>query len=150
MRWLVGIRNKEAAAAKGAKNMKKQGSKVINTKPNKADAAASANALSKTQASPAAAAAAMPAASRSQQRTQELHPKLRATPRMQQVERDALAAAALVPEAASVSSSADDAVRWQQLRRQHMWPDGQTRLESMYSPYHSEGIELCQECQPQL
>jgi hypothetical protein len=150
MRWLVGLRNKETAAAKGAKNIKKQGSKAKNVKPQKAAAVGSANMVSTTQARPAAAAAAMPAASRPQQRIQELHPKLRATPRMQQVEQEAMAAAARVAKAGSVSSSADEAVRWQQLRRQHMWPDGQTRLESMYSPYHSEGIDLCQECQPQL
>jgi hypothetical protein len=148
MRWLVGIR-KEAGAAKGTKNNKQQAAKAGNTKPEKAAAVGSVNAGSKTQAWPAAAAA-MPAASRPQQRTQELHQKLRATPRMQRVEQDAMAAAGLVPEAGSITNRADDASGWQQLRRQHRWPDGQTRLESMYSPYHSEGIELCQECQPQL
>jgi hypothetical protein len=150
MRWLVGIQKKEAAVAKGSKSNIQQGSKAKNAKHRQATAGVAASARSKAQARPAAAAPATPAASRPQQRTQELHPKLRATPRMQQVEREAMAAAALVPEAGSVSNSAGGAARWQQLRRQHMWPDGQTRLESMYSPYHSEGIDLCKECQPQL
>lgn len=150
MRWLVGVQKKQGAAAAthGNSSGKQQGKKPGSKKPAHTAAAgkpAAAGALgSKAATAPGGPAAnAARTAARQQQHTRVVHPSLRATPRMQQVEQEAIAAAG---HAGKVDSSAG----WQQLRRQHMWPDGQTRLESMYSPYHSEGIELCRECQPQL
>lgn len=150
MRWLVGVQKKQGAAAAthGNSSGKQQGKKPGSKKPAHTAAAgkpAAAGALgSKAATAPGGPAAnAARTAVRQQQHTRVVHPSLRATPRMQQVEQEAIAAAG---HAGKVDSSAG----WQQLRRQHMWPDGQTRLESMYSPYHSEGIELCRECQPQL
>jgi hypothetical protein len=50
-------------------------------------------------------------------------------------------------------SSAQDA--WTALRLKHAWTDGQSVLESMFSPYDSEGIEECPAelhaaCRPQI
>jgi hypothetical protein len=50
----------------------------------------------------------------------------------------AVAATAVAADGSSSSSSA-----WDVLRLQHGWPDGQSELESLYSPFDSEGIEGC-------
>lgn len=78
-----------------------------------------------------------------------LHPHLNATPAMKQVERDAIAAAAKAQQW-RVGSQRGERDKWQDLRLRHNWPDGQHKLESMYSPYHAEGIEMCRECLPEL
>jgi hypothetical protein len=157
MRWLVGIQDKEAAAARAAKNGSKQGKKPVEKKPaHAAGKAAAAGGARKVAQKPQAAAAAVRSIGSRQQ--QAIGPpgarsSVRVTPRMQQAEQEAVAAAvrsAAGWRQADDSSRVDVSVRWRQVRLQHLWPDGQTRLESMYSPYHSEGIELCQECQPQL
>lgn len=44
----------------------------------------------------------------------------------------------------------DVSAAWQSLRLRNNWPDGQTKLESMFSPYHVEMIDECRECQPEL
>lgn len=99
---------------------------------------------------------------------QELaHPFLGATSGMKRAERDAYAAAAarkakeglFLREAAqrgsSSSSGASTAAgavsQWEELRRRYLWPDGQQgKLESLFSPYESEGIYTCSQCQPDV
>lgn len=81
------------------------------------------------------------------QHLNKLHAKLNATEEMIQVELDAYTVAAAKRQS---TNGKDDASRWQQLRLEHLWPDGQHRLESMFSPYQSEGIETCDRCQPAL
>jgi hypothetical protein len=63
------------------------------------------------------------------------------------------AAAAAVPAAGLQEATApqtDAHAEWKHMRLAQNWPDGQTRLESMYSPYQSEGIADCPLCQPRL
>lgn len=87
---------------------------------------------------------------------EEAHPFLRATAAMKQVERDAYAAAAAgkakegqrQAEAGRRASGAAGA--WEQLRQAYAWPDGQGQLESLFSPYESEGIHTCSRCQPNV
>ncbi|WIA34881.1 hypothetical protein OEZ86_013171 [Tetradesmus obliquus] len=43
----------------------------------------------------------------------------------------------------SGSSSSSSSSAWDVLRLQHGWPDGQSELESLYSPFDSEGIAGC-------
>ncbi|WIA14034.1 hypothetical protein OEZ85_002592 [Tetradesmus obliquus] len=40
-------------------------------------------------------------------------------------------------------SSAQVQDAWSALRLRHAWPDGQSELESMFSPYDAEGVEEC-------
>lgn len=93
---------------------------------------------------------------------EELHPFLAATAAMKRVERDAFRSAAarrakeghFVREAGAVghlshnSSSAQSG--WEQLRQEYLWPDGQGVLESLFTPYESEGIYMCKSCQPNV
>lgn len=89
---------------------------------------------------------------------EELHPNLRATPAMKQVEADARRLAALrraagaAKEGAHLGSSNAPAAQlaWEEVRQQYGWPAGQGLLESMFTPYESEGIDTCSACQPEL
>jgi hypothetical protein len=109
---------------------------------------------------------------------QELaHPFLGATAGMKRAERDAYAAAAArrakeglflreagQPGANSNSSSSSSSSSggvstaaagavspWEELRRTYLWPDGQQgQMESLFSPYESEGIYTCRLCQPDV
>jgi hypothetical protein len=92
------------------------------------------------------------------------HPFLGATAGMKRAERDAYAAAAarkakeglFVPNESGHrmhswnSSAAHQQSDWQALRRQYLWPDGQGKMESLFSPYESEGIYTCHKCQPDV
>lgn len=89
----------------------------------------------------------------------ELHSHLRATPAMKQAERDALQYAALraryssAKESASVAAANPTAAEraWQSVRKQYLWADGQQGvMESLFSPYESEGIYTCAACQPDV
>jgi hypothetical protein len=42
-----------------------------------------------------------------------------------------------------ISSSSSSSSAWDVLRLQHGWPDGQSELESLYSPFDAEGIDAC-------
>jgi hypothetical protein len=84
-----------------------------------------------------------------------MHPFLAASPAMRRVERDAMRAAAVRKAkesgrvgAAGVHNATEAA--WQQLRQTYLWPEGQTELESLFSPYESEGIDMCSYCQPDV
>ena len=95
-------------------------------------------------------------------------PHLRPTPAMQRVERDARAAAAaaaarertmahaaprsgVAPPAGSTTAAAAAAAAVRAFRLAHMLPEGQGRMESLFSPYAVEAVELCgTECQPGL
>jgi hypothetical protein len=95
-----------------------------------------------------------------------MHPFLGATPAMKRVQRDAYKAAAArkakeghrVREAAvrlqsrgsNSSSGAHAESGWEALRQEYLWPDGQGVLESMFTPYESEGIYTCWSCQPDV
>lgn len=93
-----------------------------------------------------------------------LHPNLRPTPAMKQVERAAVASAARQQQrkrresAARVGSSSGAGAQavlgssstWDELRAANLWPNGQTVFESMYSPYAVEGIGRCWQCQPEV
>jgi hypothetical protein len=89
-----------------------------------------------------------------------MHPFLGATPGMKRAQRDAYAAAAarkakeglfLRRESGSRNSSAAlQQSSWDELRREYLWPDGQGVLESMFTPYESEGIYTCRRCQPDV
>lgn len=93
---------------------------------------------------------------------EEAHPFLAATAAMKRVERDAYTAAAarkakegqFVPSVRSGHHSAGNSSTaqsgWDQLRQQYLWPDGQGVLESMFTPYESEGIYTCARCQPDV
>lgn len=92
------------------------------------------------------------------------HPFLGATAGMKRAERDAYAAAAarkakegmFVPNESGHrahsrnSSAAHQQSEWEALRRQYLWPDGQGKMESLFSPYESEGIYTCNKCQPDV
>jgi hypothetical protein len=39
---------------------------------------------------------------------------------------------------------------WQALRRRFAWPDGQSGVESPFSPYHAEDFAGCAACQPSI
>jgi hypothetical protein len=93
-----------------------------------------------------AAAAAAAAAAQTQSRMRVAGASIDAVP-MQAAAAAAVPAAGLQEAAAGVL---DGAAAWKQLRLAQNWPDGQTRLESMYSPYQSEGIADCPLCQPRL
>lgn len=73
---------------------------------------------------------------------------LRPTPAMRQVEVNMIAAAEGRNERAATLT--DPHSEWRTIRLRHNWPEGQTRLESMYSPYHAEAIADCVLCQPRL
>jgi hypothetical protein len=63
------------------------------------------------------------------------------------------AAAADEPTSDGVSSRGSSSSAWDVLRLQHGWPDGQSELESLYSPFDAEGIDTCmadEECSPAL
>lgn len=79
---------------------------------------------------------------------------LKATPAMQEVEQQALRAAAVAKakERLMVDGKRDAATdaAWQRLRLKNNWPDGQRQLESMYSPYHAEMVDACQACKPRI
>jgi hypothetical protein len=89
-----------------------------------------------------------------------MHPFLGATPGMKRAQRDAYAAAAarkakegLFMRRESGSRNSSVAVQqssWDELRREYLWPDGQGVLESMFTPYESEGIYTCRRCQPDV
>lgn len=106
-----------------------------------------------------------------------MHPFLAATPAMRRAQRDAYAAAAArkakeghyLREAGAAgaaahphmqhsrnSSSSTSAAalqqqsQWDELRREYLWPEGQGVLESMFTPYESEGIYMCPKCQPDV
>lgn len=99
------------------------------------------------------------------------HPFLGATPAMKAVEQEAYKQAStrsrarLAREAkegqwladpSSSSSMAGNAtktqqeLKWQAFRQAYGWPEGQQEMESLFSPYDSEGIDTCQRCQPEL
>jgi hypothetical protein len=93
------------------------------------------------------------------QQTEDLHKHLRATPAMKQAERDAVQYAALrarynnAKESANVASQKMTPAEraWQSVRKQYLWPDGQQGvMESLFSPYESEGIYTCAACQPDV
>jgi hypothetical protein len=93
------------------------------------------------------------------QHSKELHPNMQATPAMKQAERDAVQYAALrakynnAKESANVgAANMTDAERaWQSVRKQYLWVDGQAGgMESLFSPYESEGIYTCAACQPDV
>lgn len=94
-----------------------------------------------------------------------LHPFLAATPGMKRAQRDAYAAAAArkakegmflreghdsARNGSSSSSAAHQQSGWDQLRREYLWPDGQGVMESLFTPYESEGIYTCKQCQPDV
>jgi hypothetical protein len=91
-----------------------------------------------------------------------MHPFLGATPGMKRAQRDAYAAAAarrakeglrLMGNEAGPgrnSSAVHAEADWQQLRREYLWPDGQGVMESLFTPYESEGIYTCMKCQPDV
>lgn len=91
-----------------------------------------------------------------------MHPFLGATPGMKRAQRDAYAAAAarrakeglrLMGNEAGPgrnSSAVHAQADWQQLRREYLWPDGQGVMESLFTPYESEGIYTCMKCQPNV
>jgi hypothetical protein len=63
----------------------------------------------------------------------------------------AVSATAVAADGATADSSSSSA--WDVLRLQHGWPDGQSELESLFSPYDAEGIDACtvgDECSPTL
>jgi hypothetical protein len=67
----------------------------------------------------------------------------------------AVLAAAVAADGAtadSSSSSRGSGSAWDVLRLQHGWPEGQSELESLYSPFDAEGIDACmtreEECSP--
>jgi hypothetical protein len=103
------------------------------------------------------------------------HPFLGATPAMRAVEQDAYKQAStrsrarlareakegkwLADPSSSSSSSSSMAgnanrtqqeLKWQAFRQAYGWPEGQQEMESLFSPYDSEGIDTCQRCQPEL
>jgi hypothetical protein len=89
----------------------------------------------------------------------ELHTHLNATPAMKQAERDAVQYAALrtrysnAKESASVATQHLTAAQraWQSVRNEYLWVDGQEGvMESLFSPYDSEGIYTCAACQPDV
>lgn len=85
-----------------------------------------------------------------------IHKNLMQTAAMQQVEKDTYRNAALKVAAGRSRESLRMAgtppeQQWDNLRQQYGWPAGQGELlESMFSPYESEGIDSCAQCQPQL
>jgi hypothetical protein len=60
------------------------------------------------------------------------------------------AATAAGAAAAAGDDAAAAAAEWEALRRRYNWPDGQYSLASMWSPYDSEDIGDCEQCQVQL
>lgn len=98
---------------------------------------------------------------------QELaHPFLGATAGMKRVERDAYAAAAARKAKEGMfigrtesghrvhfrnsTAAAQQQSQWEALRREYLWPDGQGKMESLFTPYESEGIYTCSACQPDV
>lgn len=96
---------------------------------------------------------------------EEVHPFLSATPGMKRAQRDAYAAAAARRAKEGLrlmgnesgpghlhnnSSAVHAQAGWQQLRREYLWPDGQGVMESLFTPYESEGIYTCMKCQPDV
>lgn len=77
---------------------------------------------------------------------------LKATAAMRATEREAVREAARVHTRQQQQGDGSPEVdaAWRMLRLRNNWPDGQTRLESMFSPYHVEMIDDCRECQPEL
>jgi hypothetical protein len=79
---------------------------------------------------------------------------------MQRVEKEAYRTAAVkvaadqAKESRFVGKKSPEQVRqklWEQLSDRYLWPQGQGPvMESMFSPYDSEGIYTCAQCQPQL
>jgi hypothetical protein len=58
----------------------------------------------------------------------------------------------LAAKAVAAAYDADSAAAstWEALQRRYKWPDGQYSLASMWSPYDSEDIGDCEQCQAQL
>lgn len=91
---------------------------------------------------------------------QQIHKNLAKTAAMRQVEKDAYRTAAnkVMADKAKESmfvgkKSPEQAKReqWDRLHEQYLWPKGQGPvMESMFSPYESEGISTCAKCQPGL
>lgn len=96
------------------------------------------------------------------QQERQIHSNLQATAAMQQVEREAYQAAALrlaansAKEKMGVNNTRATSEQlaqwhWDLLRELYLWPEGQGDvLESMFTPYESEGIYSCAECQPEI
>jgi hypothetical protein len=89
----------------------------------------------------------------------ELHKHLGATPAMKQAERDAVQYAALRARYSNAKESASMPSQhltpgqraWQSVRKNYLWVDGQQGvMESLFSPYDSEGIYECASCQPDV
>jgi hypothetical protein len=89
----------------------------------------------------------------------ELHSHLNATDAMKQAERDAVQYAALRTRYSTAKESASVATQhlttaqraWQSVRKNYLWVDGQEGvMESLFSPYDSEGIYTCAACQPDV
>lgn len=94
------------------------------------------------------------------QSERRIHKNLEQTAGMQRVEKDAYRTAALKVAADKAkesmfvgqkTSEQQQQAQWDKLREQYLWPEGQGEvLESMFSPYDSEGINTCVQCQPEL
>lgn len=87
------------------------------------------------------------------QNNSTLHANLNATSAMRTAEREAYSTAAVAAAKERGYANPPAADAWSRLRSVYLWPDGQHAggpLESMFSPYDSEGIYTCAACQPKL
>ncbi|KAF8072774.1 MAP1D [Scenedesmus sp. PABB004] len=88
--------------------------------------------------------------------TRRIHANLNATAAMEQAQREAYEdaarrrAAGAAKESLAVGPGGAKAAAWERLRSAYAWPAGQAEQESLFSPYDSEGIDACAQCQPEL